>query len=56
LYRIYRSGYRSQVTTVVEKLTEQKPTSFSQFARDYAQNGLGWPNQLSMLTGWLKFE
>jgi uncharacterized protein YbjT (DUF2867 family) len=56
LYRMYRSGYRSQVTTVVEKLTEQKPTSFSQFARDYAQNGLGWPNQLSMLTGWLKFE
>jgi len=56
LYNMYRSGYRSQTTAVVEQLTEQKPTSFSQFARDYAQNGLGWPNQLSMLTGWLKVE
>jgi uncharacterized protein YbjT (DUF2867 family) len=56
LYRMYRSGYRSQVTTVVEQLSGQKPTSFSQFARNYVQNGLSWPNQLSMLTGWLKFE
>jgi uncharacterized protein YbjT (DUF2867 family) len=56
LYRMYRSGYRSQVTTVVEQLTGEKPTSFSQFARNYIQNGLSWPNQLSMLTGWLKFE
>jgi uncharacterized protein YbjT (DUF2867 family) len=56
LYRMYRSGYRSQVTTVVEQLTEQKPTSFSQFAKSYVQNGLSWPNQLNMLTGWLKFE
>lgn len=56
LYRMYRSGYRSQVTSVVEQLTEQKPTSFSQFARSYVQNGLSWPNQLNMLTGWLKFE
>lgn len=56
LYNIYRTGHRSQTTDVIEQLTEQKPTSFLQFARDYAQNGLGWPNQLSMLTGWLKFE
>jgi uncharacterized protein YbjT (DUF2867 family) len=56
LYRMYRSGYRSQVTTVVEKLTEQKPTSFLQFARNYVQDGLNWPNQLNVLTGWLKFE
>jgi uncharacterized protein YbjT (DUF2867 family) len=56
LYNIYRSDYRSQTTTVVEQLTEQKPTSFSQFAKSYVQNGLSWPNQLNMLTGWLKFE
>jgi uncharacterized protein YbjT (DUF2867 family) len=56
LYNMYRTGHRSQTTTVIEQLTEQKPTTFSQFARDYAQNGLSWPNQLSMLTGWLKFE
>jgi uncharacterized protein YbjT (DUF2867 family) len=56
LFRMYRSGYRSQVTTVVQQLTEQKPTSFSQFARDYVQDGLSWPNQSNVLTGWLKFE
>ena len=56
LYRMYRSGYRSQVTTVVEQLTGHKPTSFSQFARSYVQDGLSWPNQLNVLTGWLKFE
>jgi uncharacterized protein YbjT (DUF2867 family) len=56
LYNMYRSGFRSQTTNVVEQLTEQKPTSFSQFVRNYVQEGLSWPNQLSMLTGWLKFE
>jgi uncharacterized protein YbjT (DUF2867 family) len=56
LFRMYRSGYRSQVTTVVQQLTEQKPTSFSQFARNYVQDGLSWPNQSNVLTGWLKFE
>jgi uncharacterized protein YbjT (DUF2867 family) len=56
LYKMYRSGVRSQTTNVVEQLTEQKPTSFSQFVRNYVQEGLSWPNQLSMLTGWLKFE
>lgn len=56
LYRMYRSGFRSQVTTVVEQLTGHKPTSFSQFARNYVQDGLSWPNQSNVLTGWLKFE
>jgi hypothetical protein len=53
---MYRLGYRSQTTPVIEELTGQKPTTFSQFARNYIQNGLSWPNQLSVLTGWLKFE
>jgi uncharacterized protein YbjT (DUF2867 family) len=56
LYNMYRLGYRSQRTPVIEELTGQKPTTFSQFARNYIQNGLSWPNQLSVLTGWLKFE
>lgn len=56
LYKMYRLGFRSQTTTVVEQLTEQKPTSFSQFVRNYVQSGLSWPNQSNMLTGWLKFE
>jgi uncharacterized protein YbjT (DUF2867 family) len=56
LYNMYRTGHRSQTTAVIEQLTEQKPTTFSQFARDYAQSGLGWPNQLKVLTGLLKFE
>lgn len=56
LYNMYKSGSRSQTTNVVEQLTERKPISFSQFARNYVQNGLSWPNQLRMLTGWSKFE
>jgi uncharacterized protein YbjT (DUF2867 family) len=56
LFRMYRAGHRSQVTTVVEQLTEQKPASFLQFTRNYIQDGLSWPNQLNVLTGWLKFE
>jgi uncharacterized protein YbjT (DUF2867 family) len=56
LYEMYRSGFRSQTTDVVEQLTEQTPTSFSQFVRNYVQSGLSWPNQTSMLTGWIKFE
>jgi uncharacterized protein YbjT (DUF2867 family) len=42
LYTMYGSGYRSQTTTVVEQLTAQKPASFSQFAKNYVQNGLSW--------------
>ena len=56
LYDMYRSGQRSRETTVIEQITGQKPTSFSQFASNYFQNGLSWPNQLSTVTGWLKFE
>ncbi|MGH9975797.1 MAG: NmrA family NAD(P)-binding protein, partial [Nitrososphaeraceae archaeon] len=56
LYNIYRSGYRSQITSVVEQLTKHKPTTFSQLVKNYAQNGLSWPNQLSTFTGWLRFE
>lgn len=56
LYNMYKSGSRSQMTNVVEQLTERKPISFSQFARNYVQNGLSWPNQERTLTGWSKFE
>ena len=56
LYKMYKSGSRSQTTNVVEQLTERKPISFSQFARNYVQNGLSWPNQMRTLTGWSKFE
>jgi uncharacterized protein YbjT (DUF2867 family) len=56
LYDMYRSGHRSRKTTVIEQMTGQKPTSFSQFASDYFKNGLSWPNQPSMVTGWSKFE
>jgi uncharacterized protein YbjT (DUF2867 family) len=56
LYNMYKLGSRSQTTNVVEQLTGRGPISFSQFARNYVQNGLSWPNQLRMLTGWSKFE
>ena len=56
LYDMYRSGHRSLETTVIEQITGQKPTSFSQFASNYFQNGLSWPNQSSIVTGWSKFE
>jgi hypothetical protein len=36
LYRVIRSGYASQTTTVVEQITGHKPISLEQFARDYA--------------------
>lgn len=56
LYAMYRLGHRSRETTVIEQITGQKPTSFSQFASDYFKNGLSWPNQPNMVTGWSKFE
>jgi uncharacterized protein YbjT (DUF2867 family) len=37
LFRIIRGGYGSQITTVVEQITGRKPTSFGQFAKDYAK-------------------
>ncbi len=56
LYNMYRLGHRSKTTSVVEQLTKQKPTTFSQFVKNYVQNDLSWPNQLNTLTAWLKFE
>lgn len=56
LYDIYKSDHRSRETGVIEQITGQKPTSFSQFVSNYFRNGLSWPNQVSKVTGWLKFE
>jgi uncharacterized protein YbjT (DUF2867 family) len=37
LFRIIRSGYGSETTTAVEDITDRKPISFTQFAKDYAE-------------------
>ena len=37
LYNIYKAGYASETTTVVEQITGRKPISFSQFAKDYVE-------------------
>jgi uncharacterized protein YbjT (DUF2867 family) len=36
LFGITRAGYLSEISSAVEKITGNKPISFSQFARDYA--------------------
>ena len=36
LFEITRAGYLSTISPVVEQLTENKPITFSQFAKDYA--------------------
>jgi uncharacterized protein YbjT (DUF2867 family) len=36
LFGIARAGYLSEISTAVEQVTGNKPTTFSQFARDYA--------------------
>ncbi len=36
LFGITRAGYLSEISPAVEQITGNKPTSFSQFARDYA--------------------
>jgi uncharacterized protein YbjT (DUF2867 family) len=36
LYRIYRKGYASQVSSAVEEVTGRKATTFVEFAKDYA--------------------
>jgi hypothetical protein len=36
LLRITRDGYLTDVSSAVEKVTERKPISFYQFAKDYA--------------------
>ena len=37
LYNIYRMGYASETTMVVEQMTGRKPISFAQFAKDYVE-------------------
>jgi len=36
-YSIIKSGRASQTTNVFEEVMGRKPTSFSQFAKDYAE-------------------
>jgi len=36
LFGITRAGYLSEISPAVEQVTGNKPTTFSQFARDYA--------------------
>jgi uncharacterized protein YbjT (DUF2867 family) len=36
LFGITRAGYLSEISPAVEQVTDNKPTTFSQFARDYA--------------------
>lgn len=36
LFNIIRVGYLSQVSSVIEDVTEIKPISLSQFAKDYS--------------------
>ena len=38
LYGVYKNGYASEVTPVVEQVTGKKPISFSQFAQDYRED------------------
>lgn len=35
LFEIFREGYASEISPIVEQITGNKPISFSQFARDY---------------------
>lgn len=37
LYSIYKAGYASEVTPVVEQVTGKKPITFEQFAKDYVE-------------------
>jgi uncharacterized protein YbjT (DUF2867 family) len=36
LYRYFRKGYASQVSSAIEQVTGKKPITFAQFAKDYA--------------------
>ena len=38
LYNIYRAGYASDTTTIVEQITGRKSISFAQFAKDYVED------------------
>jgi uncharacterized protein YbjT (DUF2867 family) len=37
LFNLYRKGYASRVSSEVEEILGRRPTSFTQFAKDYAQ-------------------
>jgi hypothetical protein len=37
LYSIIKEGYATQITNIVEQIISQKPISFSQFAKEYAE-------------------
>ena len=37
LYGIYKAGYASEVTPIVEQVTGNKPITFEQFANDSAE-------------------
>ncbi len=37
LYDLYRKGYASEISSGVEEATGKKPTTFAQFAKDYAK-------------------
>ena len=37
LFEITRAGYASVISSVVEQVTGNKPITFSQFAKDYAE-------------------
>jgi uncharacterized protein YbjT (DUF2867 family) len=37
LFKIIRTGYGSETTNAVERITGRKPIPFAQFARDYAE-------------------
>ena len=36
LYKLYRKGYASEVSSAVEEVTGRKATTFVEFAKDYA--------------------
>ncbi|MGN6348204.1 MAG: hypothetical protein ACTHJ7_06600 [Candidatus Nitrosocosmicus sp.] len=37
LYNIIRQGHAAQITNTVEQITGQKPISFLQFVKEYAE-------------------
>jgi hypothetical protein len=37
VYELYRGGTQELVTSAIEDVTGKKPTTFAQFAKDYAE-------------------
>lgn len=37
LFRIIRTGYGSETTAEIERITGRKPIAFAQFIKDYAE-------------------